>query len=150
MFDILFYIPRGVMTQIGPPPALSSPSYANGINNSGQIAGYGTWINNTSNDHAFLILDSAVLDLDTLGGIYSSANAINNLGRVVGWANTATYETVAFLYDGGGKLKNLGSLFFVKGGWNSCTYAINNAGQIVGGSIAPDNFQHAFCMRTMP
>ena len=48
-----FLYAGGVMTQVAPPPALESGSVAYGIN-ADHIVGYGNWINNTYNDHAFL------------------------------------------------------------------------------------------------
>jgi probable HAF family extracellular repeat protein len=68
-----------------------------------------------------------VTDLGTLGGSGSAATAINNAGQVVGWANTASGVSHAFLYSGG-QMQDLGAL----SGTISVATGINNSGQIVG------------------
>ena len=40
----------------------------------------------------------AITDLGTLGGTYSEANGINDLGEVVGEARTASEDSHAFLW----------------------------------------------------
>lgn len=80
--------------------------------------------------------------LETLGGTYSSASAINNAGQVAGQASTAgdvgTYATVWKDTTA----TNLGTL----GGANSTSgaYAINSAGIVVGYSRNSDDpYMHA-------
>lgn len=112
---------------------------ARDINDSGQIVGYYT--HQPGQYHPFLYSGSRGLqDLGTLGGEEGIAFAINNLGEVVGRADTgATFEpddpkecpcnvSHAFLYSGSGTLQDLGTL----GGPNSEATGINDFGQIVG------------------
>jgi probable HAF family extracellular repeat protein len=80
-----------------------------------------------------------VTDLGTLGGSYSSAQAINDWGQVVGNSFTGNSVLHAFLYSGG-HMKDLGTL----GGSYIEPKGINNHSQIVGyGYITGDGVYHA-------
>ena len=68
-----------------------------------------------------------ITNLGTLGGLTSTATAVNALGQVVGYSETATGETHAFLF-GGGVMTDLGTL----GGAYSVATGINASGQVVG------------------
>jgi probable HAF family extracellular repeat protein len=72
-------------------------------------------------------------DLGTLGGQQSQANAINDLGQIVGLSFLADGSLRAALWQNG-TIVNLGS-----GANFSYATAINNAGQIVGSSTGPFN-----------
>ena len=100
---------------------LSGSPFANvsGINNSGQVVG-------TSANHAFLWENGAMTDLGTLGGSLSTANAINDMGQIVGDSTLASGERHAFLWDRG-VMKDLGAP-----GESSSAHGINNHGDIVG------------------
>ncbi|MGA2853484.1 MAG: Ig-like domain-containing protein, partial [Verrucomicrobiota bacterium] len=102
---------------------IGTNSYAQGINNQGQVVGY--WVT-TNRSHAFLYQAGAVTDLGLLGGTNNYALSINNVGQVVGFAET-TNGSRAFLYQDG-VITNLGSL----GGSGSYAFGINGSGQIVG------------------
>ena len=68
-------------------------------------------------------------DLGTLGGDYSIAYGINDMGQVVGESTTDNGQTHAFITgpDGVG-MTDLGTL----GGDYSLAFGINDAGQVVG------------------
>ncbi|MFZ6757989.1 hypothetical protein ACO0K9_12340 [Undibacterium sp. Ji50W] len=106
------------------------------INDAGQIVGTA---NNGTALHAFLYDGSQFHDLGTLGGNTSAANGINQLGQVVGQAQTANGDRRAFLYSAG-KMINLGSPI-AKGGSSSAN-AVNANGQAIGYYILPDDSRH--------
>ena len=72
-------------------------------------------------------LKYSLIDLGTLGGIYSEATDVNEVGQVVGYAHLANSQSHAFLWHDGTMI-DLGTL----GGNFSFAYAINEAGQVVG------------------
>ena len=76
---------NGKMSDLGVLPQ-GTGSIARGINDKGQVVGQCT-INNYS--HAFLWERGKMRDLGTLGGLMSSALAINNKGEVVGYSAPA-------------------------------------------------------------
>jgi probable HAF family extracellular repeat protein len=96
------------------------------INDAGQIAGTG--FTTTGGQHAVLYKGGQITDLGTLGSQYSSPNAINASGQVVGYTYTpgANSPTHAFLYSNG-KMIDLA-------GGNSYAFGVNDAGQVVGQS----------------
>ena len=80
------------------------------------------------------------IDLGTLGGEYSEARDINEIGQIVGYAETADYAIHAFVYENG-VMTNLGGIL---GGDDSEAYGINNLGQIVGYALNSEGEYHAF------
>lgn len=95
---------------------------------------------------AFLLLGAGVVpsadaayvftDLTTLGGGYSTAAAINNVGQVSGASETynGSYFSTTTLWNGP-VATNLGILGPV--GTGSLGYSINNAGQVAGTLVRP-------------
>jgi probable HAF family extracellular repeat protein len=63
-------------------------TYATGINDSGQVCGYGYTAEGPI--HAFSWLNGVLTDLGTLGGEYSYATGINNRGQIVGYSELTT------------------------------------------------------------
>lgn len=107
-------------------------SGALGINELRQVVGQsvvGPFTPPESPNHAFLYKCEEMLDLGTLGGQFSIAEAINERGQVVGQASTPDLHfNRAFLYYRG-VMKNLGTL---PGGDFSWAFDINDHGHVVG------------------
>lgn len=139
-----------------------------GLNEAGQVVGQSLSAGGTT--HAFRTAPNraitAVDDLGTLGGNFSAAYGINNLGQVAGDTDTAIPGPViggvqqpnarrAFRLDPGGSMIDLGTLApngGANGFNNSGARAINDAGNVVGFATVPadtcGSSSHAF--RTAP
>jgi len=95
-------------------------SYAGDINDDGQVVGYSAYLEGMS--HAFLWEGGSMMDIDTLGCARSAAEAINNLGQVVGRARVSVgLEVVggefAFLWDEANGMRDLNDLV-AETAWN--------------------------------
>jgi len=101
------------------------------INNSGTAVGNSLTAQSTY--HAFMYQGGTIMDLGTLGGDSSAAYGINNLGQTVGQAKDTQGVFRAYVYQSG-KMLDLNTLLPTGSGWFlTIAYAINDAGQIVGG-----------------
>lgn len=98
-------------------------SYANDINESGQVVGWSSYSGGDS-IHAFVYTPGiGMKDLGTFGGSQSLAYAINDVGQVLGNANTwNNYSMPVFLYTPGLGMQNLGA---------GSAVDLNNLGQVL-------------------
>jgi probable HAF family extracellular repeat protein len=114
-----------------------------GVNVRGAIAG--TVRRRDGTDQAFIWQDGSKRALASLGGPGSVAASINDQGHVVGtaqfWITEHRINEHAVLWNRHGVV-DLGTLDGVFG--HSHAYGVNNAGDVVGDSIAADGYAHGF------
>jgi probable HAF family extracellular repeat protein len=114
-------------------------SQARGINDAGQIVGWGRTA--SAGTHAVLWENGEAGPLPTIGGLPSGAYDINDAGEIVGSGRTASNEMHAVLWRNFQPidLGTLGETFY-----QSQARAINGLGQIVGDSRDATHHLHAF------
>jgi probable HAF family extracellular repeat protein len=102
----------------------------NGINSSGQVAGYSTEADGTY--RAFISEGNTLVDIGDLGGGTAVAYAINDSGAAVGSSVTSNGSNHPFLYSNGA-MTDLGTLGSPEGSdwWNTAN-GVNNSGTVVG------------------
>jgi probable HAF family extracellular repeat protein len=112
----------------GPTVLTTVPSYAEGINDAGWVVGYTEDVHGWT--RAFVARPGeAAVDLGTLGGLHSKANAVSDRGVVVGSSDTATPgEQVAFRWTATGGMQRLPA----PAGQPASAAAVNEAGTVVG------------------
>jgi probable HAF family extracellular repeat protein len=117
-----------------------SLSYAYGMNDAGKVVGE-VYTNQAATGRAFLYNGATSVELGDLGGGSSTALAINNHDKVVGYSANLDGFDRAFVYSSGA-MTDLGTL----GGNYAYANGINNKDQVVGGSFtdSSDSIYHAF------
>ncbi|MCC7407280.1 MAG: DUF3466 family protein [Phycisphaeraceae bacterium] len=132
-------------------------SNAYGINNQGVVVG-GSSLRNGDETHAFVWLPDVLngvagtmIDLGTLGGSQSVANAINNSGAIVGGSHMpGDVVAHAFLYDGR-QMLDLNQLVALPSGWIiESVNDINDLGQIVGYAKVNGQYSRAILLTPVP
>ncbi len=140
-----FSYANGTNTDLGTLDSSNGNSYeyaiALAVNNASQIVGQAT-TNSYNLYHAFLDTNGVMIDLDNTSQAWSSANAINQRGQIVGEFTTTVPLglTHAFVYTNGG----FGDLGTLPGGTYSSAKGINDAGVIVGESSDASGNVYAF------
>lgn len=120
-------------------------SEGTGINNFGQVTGFGDDAN--GNFHGFLYTNGTITDLGVISGISSNAREVNDMGQVTGGA-AAPPNGIPHVYlwspnsnnSSSGVMYDLGTL----GGRRGQGLAINDSGQITGFANLSNNASHAF------
>ena len=107
-----------------------SSTYASGLNDSGEVVGYGALAGNTV-FHAFKYEAGTITDISSLGAS-SFASAVNNSGLIVGYSGLTgpPAKNQAWSYSGG-TMTAIGSTSPFIG---SMATAVNDAGKVVGQS----------------
>jgi probable HAF family extracellular repeat protein len=117
---------------------ITESSTMTGINAAGE------WVGEIKDEdgrrRAVLMSQGRRIEIGSLGGSDSTANAINNQGVVTGGALTAGNAWHAFRYDEALGMRDLGTL----GGRSSVGTAINESGHIVGYADTAEGDYHAF------
>ncbi len=131
-----FLYSGGSMQMLGYLPG-GNWSAAYGINDLGEVVGYGTIAPGVF--RAFYWNGSVMVPLGTLGGGTSYAMGVNDAGAIVGGSATGNGYMNAFLYRGR-SMNGLGTL----GGTTSYAYGVNDNGYVVGYSTTADGSSHAF------
>ena len=108
-----------------------SRAQANDINDNGQIVGFSAAPLQTA--VLWTVDATGAITLQSLGmligGTFSIAYGINNLGQVVGFADGASGTRRPFIWTANDGMRDLGVPVGLVGGW---AYRINDAGQVVG------------------
>lgn len=119
-------------------------SAASVINDSGAIAGHGTYCppvdGACTGTIARALPGGAFVTVGTLGGVNGEVKDINAAGDFVGWWYEANFNGHAFRFTESGGVENLETL----GGHSSEAIAINDAGDIAGNSYTSSFLNHAF------
>lgn len=131
-----FLYADGTMRELGT-LAGASDSIAFDMNAAGQVVG-------VSGEHGFLYSDAVMHDLGSMGGQTSIAFGINDNGQIVGSAATAQSAGRPYLVTDG-VYRDLGTF----GGrysesYTGTSFAINNAGHVVGGTAESSVTMGAF------
>ena len=122
-----------------------SGSTAISINDKGEITGVSSGFStNQGVVRGVIWLNGTISDLGALGGLHSTANAINAQALVVGWAEVANSSAAAFQWQNG-KMSQLASLpgSVTSAGNGTQATAVNDSGVIVGSCVTFTGETHA-------
>lgn len=109
---------------------LGDDSVATAVNNKGYVVGY-SFVKGMASAHAFLWkLETGMTDLGVLDGCtHSSAEDIDDAGRIVGRSSGSAATLHAVMWEAGGNIKDLNAVLNIAA---SNATAINSKGQIAG------------------
>ncbi|MFB2894297.1 hypothetical protein ACE1CI_15410 [Aerosakkonemataceae cyanobacterium BLCC-F50] len=125
----------------------SIPVTVSSINDRGQVVGFGNISNDPQNIYSSpthgVFWDNPEqnpvgIDLGTLGGSYSEANSINNLGQIVGTSGLNYNSRSAVIWEEN-TIYDLNESIDPNSGWQlTSALKINNQGQIIGNGYLND------------
>ena len=120
-------------------PSAAYGTYANGINDNGEVVGYFYDSNDVA--HGFVESDGNYTQLDDPSAAYGTyANGINDNGEVVGYFYDSNYVAHGFLQSGG----NYTELDDPSAAYGTYANGINNNGQVVGYYYDSNYVAHGF------
>lgn len=140
-YHACFWTAEGEIYDLGTLGGLQS--CAMGMNDHGQVVGWSYTGPSTGPTRAFIWdVENGMKNLGTLPGCdHSSANDINDIGQIVGISdNIEGMWGHACLWSSEGEIEDLGTL----GGTVSVSWAINNHGQVAGGSYDSEGAAQVF------
>jgi len=114
-------------------------SYGTGLNNFGEAVGFTAQVGDCGSNQAVRYVNNQALALPGLGGDNTTAEAISDLGDIVGTAELSTGQNRAMLWRRNGEVTNLGTL-----AGSSFALNVNNEGNVVGYYIDTRSQQRAF------
>lgn len=138
----------GMMSDLGTLGGMASEAFDG--NEAGQIVGWAQDQPGGKFYQAFLWQGGTMTNLGGIGGFdWSSAEAINNLGTVVGMGMIGQVES-GFAYDPALGIRDLADLIPPNSGWTDLNpWDLNDSGQIAGtGTI--NGARHGFLMTPLP
>ena len=107
------------------------------VNDHGEVVGVSSGVVNSAGVVRAVIWQHGIVkDIGTLGGLHSTACALNSSGAVVGWAEQGDQSTEAFIWQKG-SMRHLGALTstIAQSGRKSQAFAVNRNGQVVGSAV---------------
>ena len=119
-------------------------STANDLNDFGAVVG--VFSSPTLYEHAFMLSNGELADIGTLGGLVSKAYGINNNYQVVGWAQTVSNRSCAFIWQDG----IIEALDSIPGALTSGAVSISDTGWIAGYAVDADKNYHAILWEPVP
>ena len=126
---------QGGVRNLGTPGPEFNETQAEDLNEQGQVVGRADRPGHMGT-RGFVWSDGTMVALGTLGGDFSEAKAINDLGQIAGTAADADGARHAFLFEAG-VMRDLGVF--------GTAFDVNNAGQVVGqGAPSADAESGAF------
>ena len=107
-------------------------SYAYGVNDSGEVAGYAITSTGIASAHAFVYANGTMTDISASWSTPNAlATAINDSGEVAGYLRTSPLH--GFMYNSAGTMTDLSTLPGELNGATSRAFAVTSNGIIAGG-----------------
>jgi probable HAF family extracellular repeat protein len=141
-------LPDGTVQSLSPPLPSARSTYPTAANANGDVVGRIS-LDGSYPYFGFAIFGGQYQKIEWIGSGFTGPLAVNDLGNVVGFYETPSFEDRAFLWSKG-MIIDLASLpEVVAAGWTHLVVAndINNRGEIVGWGVRSDGESHAYMLR---